>query len=50
MTDQDPIMPFGKFKGIRVSELETWYLRWALKNLALDAPLKAAIQRELEER
>ena len=46
----NPIMPFGQFKGLRVSEVPTHYLRWLLHDVGLSRWLEEAIVRELEER
>jgi hypothetical protein len=44
-------MPFGKFKGQKLSEIRNWYLRWALENLSAMRPaLVNAIESELQYR
>jgi len=36
-------MPFGKFKGFKISEIPTYYLVWCMKNCNLYGPLYEAI-------
>lgn len=44
-------MPFGKFKGCRLPDVETEYLAWVLNNCyRLDAHLREAVERELDRR
>lgn len=45
------IMPFGKWKGSAVRDVDTGYLEWALNNLNKISPrLKSAIAEELMDR
>ncbi len=43
-------MPFGKYRGWRISELPDRYLFWVAKNLDLDGLLREAIEAEIERR
>jgi hypothetical protein len=44
-------MPFGKFQGSLVSDLETWYLRWLVQGNELrNERIREAIVKELERR
>ena len=43
-------MPFGKYRGWRISELPDRYLFWVAKNLDLDDLLREAIDAELARR
>jgi hypothetical protein len=43
-------MPFGKFRGVPLSEVPTSYLRWALENIALKYGLDGEIRHELRNR
>jgi hypothetical protein len=36
-------MPFGKFKGVPIGEIETSYLQWLHKTVNLREPLKTAV-------
>jgi Putative quorum-sensing-regulated virulence factor len=42
-------MPFGKFKGLPVSELPDDYLDW-LSEIELREPLRTAVEQEIEAR
>jgi hypothetical protein len=43
-------MPFGRFRGMPITDLPSWYLRW-LDNLPdLRDPLASAVQLEVERR
>ena len=51
--DENPIMPFGKHKGVLLAEVPTDYLWWVLETAAATDDfygLAGAIQLELEER
>ena len=51
--DGNPVMPFGKHKGVLLSEVLTDYLWWALdesETLNRYPGLAEAIESELEER
>ena len=44
-------MPFGKFKGEDICDLETSYLKWIEENIdRLDPNLRAEINHEIERR
>jgi hypothetical protein len=44
-------MPFGRFKGQKVSQIRSWYLRWTLDNLpAMRQSLRDVIEDELRFR
>jgi len=44
------IMPFGKFKGQKISEiLDLRYLHWVLGNIKLSNGIKQAIEHRLEK-
>jgi hypothetical protein len=44
----DLIMPFGKFKGERIEDIDEGYLTWALENLTnLSAPLREEMENQL---
>jgi hypothetical protein len=50
MTEQK-LMPFGKFKGCPVRDVDAAYLRWCLREChTLDADMRAAIEDELARR
>jgi hypothetical protein len=36
-------MPFGKFKGVPIGEIETSYLQWLHKTVALREPIKSVV-------
>jgi len=36
-------MPFGKFKGYEIGEVEPQYLEWLAKNIPLRGPLRTAV-------
>lgn len=36
-------MPFGKFKGYEIEEIEPQYLEWLVENVPLRGPLKRAV-------
>ena len=44
------IMPFGKYRGWRISELPDRYLFWVAANLDLDGALREEINTEVERR
>lgn len=45
MTDDDPVMPFGKYRGARVSQLPFAYLDWLVANeVVKDATLREAVE------
>src|SRR5687767_10342899 len=45
------IFPFGKYRGLPVSDADTSYLRWFLANVQdIDEDLAAAIEDELSQR
>ena len=43
-------MPFGKYRGWRLEEIETQYLEWLSKHCELRGPLKVAVYNVLAER
>jgi hypothetical protein len=43
-------MPFGKFKGVRVEELEIGYLEWLVENIRLRGSLRVAVETEYHRR
>lgn len=43
-------MPFGKHKGLEISNVPSGYLRWMLENVKLYGKLRAAITREMAHR
>jgi len=46
----EPVLPFGKHRGRRVSEIPTDYLRWLLANsTGLDVDLRNGIDRVMEQ-
>jgi len=49
MTNFDPTMPFGKYKGKKISELPSNYLLWMAENMA-DGELCYAADKEYQER
>jgi len=48
--ESDPIMPFGKYKGERISEISTDYLDWVIGQIWLEKSICHAIKRNLEAR
>lgn len=46
----DPVMTIGKYKGIRISEINDQYLIWFLENCDTDRLLRACVGRELKSR
>ncbi len=44
------IMPFGKFKGEEIVNIDSGYLQWLLDNTDVREPLKAAVEAELDAR
>ena len=40
-------MPFGKFKGVPIGEIETSYLQWLHKTVDLREPLRSAVKAAL---
>ena len=47
--DEKPtIMPFGKYKGLELGDIEITYLEWLVKEDNVDSKLKAAIEAELK--
>lgn len=40
-------MPFGKFKGVPIGEIETSYLQWLHKTVELREPLRSAVSAAL---
>jgi len=43
-------MPFGKFKGIEICDIEISYLKWIEENIQnLDQNLRAEINHEIEK-
>jgi hypothetical protein len=42
--------PFGRFSGVELDELPTWYMRFALGNLKLSPSLRATLGGELTRR
>lgn len=43
-------MPFGKYRGEPLSELDTGYLAWLIENVTLREPLLSEVRRELDSR
>jgi hypothetical protein len=43
-------MPFGKFKGVLVADLDDNYLKWLHDSIELREPLRSAIREELRRR
>jgi hypothetical protein len=43
-------MPFGKYRGEPVSQLDTGYLTWLLENVPLRGALLSAVEQEVEAR
>jgi hypothetical protein len=43
-------MPFGKYKGLPLSELPDWYLEWLIDLRDLRDPLRFAVGEELDRR
>lgn len=43
-------MPFGKFKGYEVEEIETQYLEWLQGHIPLRGQLRVAVSEEIEAR
>jgi len=48
--DENPIMPFGKFKGVAICELPDWYLDWCLDQDFIKEPLRTKIEQESKTR
>lgn len=48
--DDNPIMPFGKFKGVAICELPDWYLDWCLDQDFIKEPLRTKIEEESKTR
>ena len=47
----DPVLPFGKYRGLRVSEVPTQYLDWCLREVkSLEGYLRGAMRSELARR
>ena len=44
MSNNYPIMPFGKHKGTAINEIPTRYLRWLLRNTDISGDLKQAVE------
>lgn len=40
-------MPFGKFKGLQVSDLPDWYLSWLWQRVDLREPLRSEVLNSL---
>lgn len=43
----DPLMPFGKHKGTKVSDLTPRYCRWLVDNVKLYGPVERAVKARL---
>ena len=43
-------MPFGKFKGCEIEEIELQYLEWLQGHIPLRGPLRVAVAEEIEAR
>lgn len=51
MVENDIVIPVGKYRGTKVSELPTPYLRWALENLTMIGDdIASALLREAQRR
>jgi uncharacterized protein (DUF3820 family) len=50
MDDSDPILPFGKHKGERCSDVPVGYLDWLIGQDWLKPDLKQEIENHLETR
>ena len=49
-SERDPLMPFGQHEGLRVSEVNTGYLRWMVRECDLEPGFRRAVQEELADR
>jgi hypothetical protein len=45
-----PVMPFGKFRGLEITDLPDWYIRWVAKLPNLRDPLLSSIRAEVQRR
>jgi hypothetical protein len=44
------VMPFGKYKGVPITDVPDGYIVWIWETMQLRDPLKSAIENELERR
>lgn len=44
------VMPFGKHKGIKITDVPDGYIVWMFENITPHEPLKTAINKEMERR
>jgi len=44
------VMPFGKWKGTPLTQMDGSYIEWALANLELKGPLRGALEAEMQRR
>lgn len=43
------MMPYGKFKGKKMVDLPTWYVKWVAENWREDTPANRAICKAADE-
>lgn len=44
------LMPFGKFRGVDLVDIDLGYLEWAEEHLDINTELRQAINHEIERR